>query len=104
MKLSKTAQAAYDLAVPIAEAVGLYIYDIEYVKEGPFWFLRVYIDREGGNVGLDDCEAVSRPLSDALDKADPVAQNYYLEVSSPGIDRKPSKLLQQNIEGGIIKE
>ena len=63
----------------------------EFVKEGQDWYLRVYVDkREGedyGIMGTDDCEAISRYLSGKLDEADPIKQNYYLEVSSPGMDR-----------------
>lgn len=70
---------------------GLELYDVEYVKEGKDWFLRVYIDKvEGAEeeyVSTDDCELVSRFLSDKLDEEDPITQNYYLEVSSPGMDR-----------------
>ena len=68
---------------------GLELYHCEYVKEGRDWYLRVYVDRqeEDAYVSTDDCEAVSRFLSDRLDEEDPIAQNYYLEVSSPGMDR-----------------
>lgn len=63
----------------------------EFVKEGADWYLRVYVDKlENGGYGImstDDCEFVSRYLSEQLDKEDPIAQNYYLEVSSPGMDR-----------------
>ena len=63
----------------------------EFVKEGQDWYLRVFLDKvegEGyGVMGTDDCEAISRYLSEKLDEADPIKQNYYLEVSSPGLDR-----------------
>lgn len=69
----------------------LELYAVEFVKEGRDWFLRVYIDKAGADteqyVSTDDCELVSRFLSEKLDEADPIAQNYYLEVSSPGMDR-----------------
>ncbi len=67
----------------------LELYHSEFVKEGKDWFLRVYIDKESGDgyVSTDDCEAVSRFLSKRLDEEDPISQNYYLEVSSPGMDR-----------------
>lgn len=84
---SKTESIALELAKPIAEDNGCFIYDVEFVKEGGIYILRVYIDREDG-VDLDVCEVVSRALSEQLDKKDPVKQNYYLEVSSPGIERK----------------
>ncbi|MBQ7039374.1 MAG: ribosome maturation factor RimP [Clostridia bacterium] len=75
------------MAEPIANENGLEIYDVEFKKEGSDYFLRVFIDKEEG-VSIDDCEAVSRPLSDALDEADPISEGYYLEVSSPGIERQ----------------
>ena len=64
--------------------------DIEFVKEGPHRYLRVYIDKEGG-VSLDDCQAVSTFLNQKLDEIDPIEENYYLEVSSPGIERTLKK-------------
>ena len=73
-----------ELLLPIAEANQVEIYDIEYVKEGGDWYLRAYIDKEGG-VTINDCEAVSRALSDALDAEDFVEDAYILEVSSPGL-------------------
>lgn len=75
------------MAEPIAKENGCYLYDVEYLKEGGFWFLRVYVDKEDG-ISLDECEIVSRALSDVLDKEDPIDRNYYLEVSSPGVERK----------------
>lgn len=67
------------------------LYNTEFVKEGRDWFLRVYIDKvteeEGVYINTDDCEKVSRYLGEKLDQEDPIAQNYYLEVSSPGMDR-----------------
>lgn len=86
------------LLVPIAERFGVEIYDIEYVKEGSDWYLRVYIDKPEG-VNIDDCERVSRALSDELDKEDFVADAYILEVSSPGLGRtlKKDKHLAKSI-------
>lgn len=75
---------------PIVAENGLELVDLEFVKEGANWYLRVYIDKEGG-VSIDDCEAVSRALEAKLDEADPIAQAYILEVSSPGIDRPLKK-------------
>lgn len=73
---------------------GYELYNTEYVKEGRDWFLRVYIDKKQAQdqeeqtyIGTEDCEKVSRFLSEKLDEADPIEQNYYLEVSSPGLDR-----------------
>ena len=89
MKKSNVCAAVADLAAPIAEANGCEIYDIEFVKEGSDYYLRVFIDMADSerSVSLDECEAVSRALSDVLDKADPIEQAYMLEVSSPGLDR-----------------
>lgn len=88
---NKTEKIVEELATPIAEELGLFIYDVEFKKEGPDYYLRVFIDKEDGPVSIDDCENVSRPLSDKLDEADPIAEGYYLEVSSPGIERKLKK-------------
>lgn len=81
-------ETVWKIAEPIALANGVEIYDVEFKKEGPDYFLRVFIDKPESSVSLDDCEAVSRPLSDALDEADPIAEGYYLEVSSPGLERQ----------------
>ena len=75
------------LAQPIAESVGCSIWDVEYVKEAGTWFLRVYIDKEGG-IDIEDCEKMHRAIDPVLDEADPIEEAYYLEVSSPGIERE----------------
>ena len=84
--MAKVTDTVAALAGPIAAEQGCTRWDVEYVKEAGTWFLRVFIDKEGG-VSIDDCEAVSRPLSDALDVADPIEGSYTLEVGSAGIDR-----------------
>ena len=84
--MAKVTDTVAGLALPIVEQAGCTLWDVEYVKEAGEWFLRVYIDREGG-VDIDCCEAVSRPLSDALDEADPIQGSYTFEVSSAGLDR-----------------
>lgn len=84
--MPKVTDAVTALALPIVEGAGCTLWDVEYVKEAGEWFLRVYIDRPGG-VDIDCCEAVSRPLSDALDEADPIQGSYTFEVSSAGLDR-----------------
>ena len=81
---------AETLAKPIADSLGLAIVDVEYVKEAGENYLRIYIDKEGG-VTIDDCEALSRPLSDALDREDRISEGYILEVSSPGLGRALKK-------------
>ena len=75
------------LVRPITDDLGLILWDVEFVKEGSEWFLRVYIDREDGGVGIEDCEAVSRALDPRLDEADPIPQSYHLEVCSAGLIR-----------------
>ena len=94
--MAKVTELTGGLAAPIVEAAGCSLWDVEYVKEAGEWFLRIYIDKEGG-VSINDCEAVSRPLSDALDEADPIEGSYTLEVSSAGADRvlkKPEHFAQ----------
>lgn len=94
-----------ELLIPIAEANNVEIYDVEFVKEGSEWYLRVYIDKEGG-VNINDCEAVSRALSEELDRTDFIENGYILEVSSPGLGRtlKKDKHLQKSLlESVVIK-
>lgn len=79
-----------ELLAPIAEANGCWIYDVEYIKEGSDWYLRAYIDKESG-VSINDCEAVSRALSDKLDEENFISDAYILEVSSPGLGRALKK-------------
>lgn len=76
-----------DFIAPIVTELGYELYHLEFVKEGKDNYLRVYIDKDNGNISLDDCEKVSRAVSDMLDLKDPIKDSYYLEVSSPGIER-----------------
>ena len=87
-----------EILLPIAEKNGVEIYDVEYVKEGSDFYLRAYIDKEDG-VNINDCEAVSRELSDALDREDFIPDAYILEVSSPGLGRtlKKDRHLEKSI-------
>lgn len=78
------------LIMPIIQTHGFELVDVEWVKEGANWYLRAYIDKEGG-ITVDDCEVVSRALSDLLDAEDFISENYILEVSSPGLDRPLKK-------------
>ena len=94
--MAKVTDVVAQLAAPVVEQAGCSLWDVEYVKEAGEWFLRVYIDKEGG-ISIDDCEAVSRPLSDLLDEADPIEGSYTFEVSSAGADRalrKPEHFAQ----------
>ena len=84
--MRKVTDVAAELALPLVEAAGCSLWDVEYVREAGTWFLRVYIDHPDG-VNIEQCEAVSRPLSDKLDEADPIEGSYVLEVSSAGADR-----------------
>lgn len=79
-----------ELLQPIVERFDVEIYDVEFVKEGNDWYLRAYIDKPDG-VNIQDCENVSRALSDALDEHDFIAEAYILEVSSPGLGRQLKK-------------
>ena len=88
--MAKVTEAVAALALPAVEAAGCTLWDVEYVKEAGVWYLRLYIDKEGG-VSIDDCEAVSRPVSDLLDEADPIEGSYTFEVSSAGADRALKK-------------
>ena len=85
-----TVAAVTSIAKPIAEKLGLILWDVKFVKEGASWYLRIFIDKPGG-VTLDDCEAMSRAVNDPLDEADPINQAYFLEISSPGIERELSR-------------
>ncbi|QOR68593.1 ribosome maturation factor RimP [Cytobacillus suaedae] len=86
----KVTQTVEDLVIPILEELGLELVDIEYVKEGKNWFLRVFIDSPKG-IDIEECGVVSERLSEKLDKIDPIPYNYFLEVSSPGAERPLKK-------------
>lgn len=81
---------AEELVLPLVEANNFELVDVEYVKEAGTWYLRVYIDKEGG-ININDCELVSRAFSEILDKEDPIEDAYILEVSSPGLGRPLKK-------------
>lgn len=89
------------LVMPIVDKNNFKLVDIEYVKEAGNWFLRVYIDKQGG-ITIDDCELVSRALSEQLDKDDFIEDSYILEVSSPGLGRPLKK--EKDFERSIGKE
>ncbi|WHH58976.1 ribosome maturation factor RimP [Petroclostridium sp. X23] len=90
MPKGKIEDVVFELSQPVAEQNGCEVVDVEFKKEGPNWFLRVFIDKENG-ITLDDCEVVSKGVSNELDRVDPIDQSYYLEVSSPGLDRPLKK-------------
>ena len=80
------AETVKELAAPIADELGYFIWDVEFVKEGARRILRITIDNEEG-ITVDDCEKMHRAIDPVLDEADPIEEAYYLEVSSPGIER-----------------
>ena len=82
-----TAQRVEALVRPVVEGMGLRLWDVVFEKEGPDWYLRVLIDRDG-TMDTDTCAEVSHALDPILDEADPIDQSYYLEVGSPGLGRK----------------
>lgn len=87
-----TAGICAELAAPVAEEMGVYIWDTIFEKEGAGWYLRYFIDKDAdGGVGIEECETFSRTMSALLDQADPISQSYCLEVGSPGIERKLTK-------------
>ncbi len=90
-----------ELLAPIAAANGVSVYDVEYVKEGSDYYLRAYIDKPG-SVNIQDCENVSRALSDALDREDFIPDAYILEVSSPGLGRALKK--DKHLQGSLGEE
>ena len=94
--MSKLTDLVAELALPDVAENGCTLWDVEYVKEAGDWYLRLYIDKEGG-VNITDCEAISRAVSDKLDEADPIEGSYTFEVSSAGADRvlkKPEHFAQ----------
>ncbi len=86
MKKTKIEELMKKISIPILDELNFNFVDTEFVKEGPNRFLRLYIDKPEG-ITLDDCQKVSEKLSIILDEVDPIEENYFLEVSSPGIDR-----------------
>ena len=86
MKRSDIVSTVEAMVTEITDAKGLETVDVEYVKEAGQYYLRIYLDKEGG-ISLDECEEVSREISPKLDELNITEDNYYLEVSSPGIDR-----------------
>lgn len=90
MAKKRVEEIVSDLVKPITDTHSYELVDVEFLKEGTNWYLRVYIDKPGG-ITIDDCQTVSESLSDVLDKEDPIEQTYFLEVSSPGLERPLKK-------------
>ncbi len=94
--MSKISDRVFELAKPVVEEEGCSLWDVEYLREAGTWYLRVFVDKEGG-VSIDDCERISRRLDPILDEADPIPDSYVFEVGSAGADRelkRPSDFAQ----------
>ena len=106
--MNKIVEIVTGIARPIVEQNGLELWDVEYVSEAGQWYLRIFIDKEGG-ISIDDCEKISRALDPILDEKDPIASNYIFEVSSAGLERTlklPSHFLRflgENVEVKLYK-
>lgn len=85
-KGGNTVRTVWEIVEPIANELGLSIWDVRFLKEGASWYLRIFIDKEGG-VCIDDCVDLTHAINGPLDEADPIEQAYFLEVSSPGVER-----------------
>ena len=85
--MKKITEVVWALAEPAVQAQGCRIWDVEYVREAGQWYLRLYLDKDGG-VDILDCEAISRTVSDLLDEADPIESSYVFEVGSAGLERQ----------------
>ena len=86
-KFGNTERKIYDLVKPITDELEYFLWDISFVKEGAVWYLRVFIDRDEG-ISIQDCETVTAPVSDMLDREDLISQSYILEVGSAGLERE----------------
>lgn len=94
--MSKITDRVTELARGVVSEAGCTLWDVEYVREAGTWYLRVYIDKEGG-VSINDCETISRALDPILDEADPIPDSYVFEVGSAGAERelkRPSDFAQ----------
>ena len=96
--MSKIEEKVENLVKKPINNIGYELYDVEYAKEGKDYFLRIFIDNKNG-ISIEDCEKVNNVISDLLDEADYIKEQYFLEVSSPGIERvlRKDKHLEQNI-------
>ena len=85
-KGGNTVKTVWEIVEPFAQELGLRIWDVRFLKEGSSWYLRIFIDKDGG-VSIDDCVDLTHAINKPLDEADPIEQAYFLEVSSPGVER-----------------
>lgn len=88
---------------PIIKEIGYNLYDVQYAKEGKDYFLRIFIEKENGDIDLNDCEKVNNAITDVLDEDDYIKEQYFLEVSSTGVEKmiRKEKHLKENI-GNLI--
>ena len=106
--MSKVEESVWNAVLPTITNLGYEIYDIEYLKEGTSWYLRIYIDNEVG-ISITDCETVSRAIDSLIDELNPIKTPYSLEVSSPGIERvlrRPEhfeKYMDSEVEVSLFK-
>ena len=99
-----TAGIVERLVRPVVEGMGLRLWDVRFEKEGPDWFLRIFIDRDTP-LDTDTCEAVSRAIDPVIDAADPIDQSYFMEVGSPGLGRRlirPNESGARELEGALL--
>ena len=94
--MKKITEVVWALAEPAVQAQGCRIWDVEYVREAGQWYLRLYLDKDGG-VDILDCEAISRTVSDLLDEADPIESSYVFEVGSAGLERQLKPRSGENV-------
>lgn len=90
MKKNELIAYVESLCQPLCEAMGLELYDVDYEKEGPDWYLKIFLDKEGG-IFINECADFSRALEKKIEENDPIENPYVLEVSSPGLDRPLKK-------------
>lgn len=101
--MGKVADTVTDFVLPIAHSENLDLIEVEFVKEGSDWILRVFLENKNGDLTIEECENVSRALSAVLDEEDPIDDKYILEVSSPGLERPlKSEADFQRFKGELI--
>ncbi|AQL56301.1 ribosome maturation factor RimP [Abyssicoccus albus] len=89
--MSKIVEQVETMIEPHIKSLGFELVDLEYVKEGKDWFLRVFVDKPEKGIDLNDCTMIAESLSELLDQEDPIQEAYYLDVSSPGAERPLKK-------------
>ncbi|MEG1782146.1 MAG: ribosome maturation factor RimP [Oscillospiraceae bacterium] len=90
-KGKKATEVVEEIVKPVCDEMGLVLWDVRFEKEGPEWYLRVFIDKDEGGIFIDDCEKLSRTVDPLIDSANPIEQGYFFEVSSAGLGRKLTK-------------